>query len=219
MISFSKRLICILSVLMLTPFVFGQDCHVLVFVKQLRTKQPMEKVLVTLCEEDSVYASTFTDSKGKAEFEFFPDSSKRYSIKCRKEGEFPPPSAPFKPSMREGKYNQLVLEIAFPPVIAEADPIHVTFSGNNTKRISNADMQLFIDLLREYPEMCLGVNYAKRTNEKKRLQRKRTRTFKKRMKEHEIDLNRIVFSKETFENESLCQGCFLGVVLRMDGCK
>lgn len=219
MISFSKRLISILPVLMLTTFVFGQDCHVLVFVKQLRTKQPMEKVLVTLCAEDSVYASTFTDSKGKAEFEFFPDSSKRYSIKCRKEGEYPPSSTPFNPSMCEGKYNQLVLEIVFPPVIGKSDPIHVSFSGNDTKRISDADIQMFLDLLQEYPEMCLGVNYAKRTNEKKRLQRNRTRTFKQRMKVHEIDLKRIVFSKETLLNESLCQGCFFGVVLSIDECK
>jgi hypothetical protein len=201
--------------LFFSPFCNGQNVSVEIIVNTFNSsKRPVSNVLVSLMQGDSVLLLGNTDDAGKVKFSAVLDSKYQYKIYCEAKDYFAPESF-FTPLI-----NQTYLfDISLFKVCTLGKEDQIEFETNRTDISPAKDISWVLDLLFEYPNICLEMNYVGRENEKKNLFKKRCSYMKKYLSEHGVDLSRITFNRLESASNEYCDGCFQPSVSSVDGCK
>jgi hypothetical protein len=213
-----KRTLLLIVGLLYSSFVAGQTCRVLVSVFEQGSHDFVENVHVSITCGDSILASDATNHLGKVAFSLILDSSKTYSVNLKREGYHPTPPSIFKPEINNGAFNSYFFDLIVYRNTHDNTPFLPVFEGGGTKIPESFNAAVLLHLLSEYPGLCLEIIFAKPIGEKRKTQRRRTRSLIKLLKENKVDFNRLVFSKTTIEGGTYCESCFQGTVVSMDGC-
>lgn len=100
----------------------------------------------------------------------------------------------------------------------------VYYEKNETKEYQNFDLDYFLKVLNEYPQLCYRFVQSINPDEKKRIANKRKKAFLKNLRTAGANMNQIIFSDEIIELDITKtedkRSRIEGIVYSMDGkCK
>lgn len=123
------------------------------------------------------------------------------------------------------RMSEYQLDLIIPKIIRDKFDNSAYYNLNETTNFQNFEIQLFKELMDEYPGMCVEFTQTIHPEEKSKVAAKRMKRFREQLEKAGYDLSRISFRKEVLVlNKDLLKtdsrSRIQGIVLSMDGdCK
>jgi len=181
--------------------VYGQtwDVKISGTVTDMESEKLIENIPVVLMENQDTIAIEMSGNQGEFLFEVKFSAEHEYSIFLN----IPHQNLRQNWIRFHAKGDTIVVreylfELSKLKLIHDRFDTGIYYEINEKEKYQNFDLDYFLKILNEYPQMCIRFVQTINPNEKKSVAKKREKAFLKLLKEKGINMNQINFSDEVF---------------------